>query len=149
MACVILIQCMWSVLGIAWVISTQGCREQDRTIAAQLGIEIDMTYAVKIPQTTCCPSPLLIYPLLLISPRSLSSSPPHLSPRHLSSFLSHSLFSYLFRTLFSSHLAFQEISSADGLYVRVVSMPCCELFDLQSVEYQMGIFTEGAQSREE
>ena len=142
MACVILIQCMWGVKGIAWVISTQGCREQDRTIAAQLGIEIDMTYAVKIPRTTCRPSPLLIYPLLLVSPRSLSSS-----PRHLSSFLSHSLFSYLSRTLFSSQLAFQEISSADGLYVRVVSMPCCELFDLQSVEYQMGIFTEGAQSR--
>jgi hypothetical protein len=71
-ACVILIQCMWCVLGIAWVISTQGCREQERTIAAQLGIEIDMTYAVKIPQTTCCPSPLLIYPLLIVSVLAIS-----------------------------------------------------------------------------
>ena len=27
--------------------------------------------------------------------------------------------------------------------VRVVSMPCCELFDKQSLEYQLQVFPEG------
>ena len=29
------------------------------------------------------------------------------------------------------------------MYVRVVSMPCCELFDMKSIEYQMEILSEG------
>ena len=29
------------------------------------------------------------------------------------------------------------------MYVRVVSMPCCELFDMKPLEYQMEILPEG------
>jgi len=37
----------------------------------------------------------------------------------------------------------KELSSADGLTVRVVSMPCWELFDKQSVGYKREVFPEG------
>lgn len=37
----------------------------------------------------------------------------------------------------------QDIAAADNVYVRVVSMPCCELFDAKDLAYQMEIFPEG------
>lgn len=33
--------------------------------------------------------------------------------------------------------------AAEGISVRVVSMPCCELFDQQPLEYQMSVFPDG------
>jgi transketolase len=36
------------------------------------------------------------------------------------------------------------VAANSGLWVRVVSMPCWELFDNQSVEYQMSVFPDGS-----
>lgn len=36
------------------------------------------------------------------------------------------------------------VAASTGVHVRVVSMPCCELFDEQSLEYQLSVFPDGA-----
>lgn len=44
----------------------------------------------------------------------------------------------------TSKTAAAMVAADDSLWVRVVSMPCTELFDAQSVDYQLSIFPEGS-----
>jgi transketolase len=38
----------------------------------------------------------------------------------------------------------QALAAEDNIAVRVVSMPCCELFDIQTMDYKLSLFTPGS-----